>query len=66
MRIREHCPPLRTGRAPWGTASPAVHPDGPVRSRARHAGGREGIEFFTEIKTVFHDYTGSARKTNIY
>ncbi|NUP90497.1 MAG: aldehyde dehydrogenase family protein, partial [Candidatus Sumerlaeia bacterium] len=27
---------------------------------------REGIEFFTEIKTVFHDYTGSARKTNIY
>lgn len=27
---------------------------------------REGIEFFTEIKTVFHDYTGSARKTNIH
>lgn len=55
---------------PLGTASPVVHPDGPVRSRARHAGdremAREGIEFFTEIKTVFHDYTGSARKTNIY
>ncbi len=26
----------------------------------------EGINFFTEIKTVFFDYTGAARKTNIY
>ena len=26
----------------------------------------EGLNFFTEIKTVFFDYTGAARKTNIY
>jgi acyl-CoA reductase-like NAD-dependent aldehyde dehydrogenase len=26
----------------------------------------EGIEFFTELKTVFHDYTGTKRETNIY
>jgi acyl-CoA reductase-like NAD-dependent aldehyde dehydrogenase len=33
-------------------------------------GGREmaeeGLEFFTELKTVFWDYTGRARQTNIY
>jgi len=34
------------------------------------AGGREmaeeGLEFFTELKSVFYDYTGHARATNIY
>ena len=33
-------------------------------------GGREmaeeGLEFFTELKSVFYDYTGRARATNIY
>jgi aldehyde dehydrogenase (NAD+) len=33
-------------------------------------GGREmaeeGLEFFTELKSVFFDYTGRARQTNIY
>lgn len=33
-------------------------------------GGREmaeeGLEFFTELKSVFFDYTGRARETNIY
>ncbi len=33
-------------------------------------GGREmaeeGVEFFTELKSVFFDYTGRARQTNIY
>lgn len=28
--------------------------------------GKPGIEFFTELKTVFYDYTGAVRKTNIY
>lgn len=27
---------------------------------------KEGIEFFTELKTVFIDYTGSVRASNIY
>ncbi|MGA2140356.1 MAG: aldehyde dehydrogenase family protein [Verrucomicrobiia bacterium] len=26
----------------------------------------EGLEFFTELKTVFYDYTGVKRQTNIY
>jgi len=33
-------------------------------------GGREmaeeGLEFFTELKSVFFDYTGRARETNVY
>ncbi len=28
--------------------------------------GEEGLHFFTHLKTVFFDYTGGARKTNIY
>jgi acyl-CoA reductase-like NAD-dependent aldehyde dehydrogenase len=28
--------------------------------------GKPGIEFFTELKTVFFDYTGAVRKTSIY
>ncbi|RMD99254.1 MAG: aldehyde dehydrogenase family protein, partial [Deltaproteobacteria bacterium] len=27
---------------------------------------REGLEFFTRLKTVFIDYTGRKRETNIY
>ncbi len=27
---------------------------------------KEGLHFFTELKTVFLDYTGAARKSNIY
>ncbi|MFH0793451.1 MAG: aldehyde dehydrogenase family protein [bacterium] len=27
---------------------------------------REGINFFTELKTVFVDYTGKKRETSIY
>jgi aldehyde dehydrogenase (NAD+) len=26
----------------------------------------EGLNFFTELKTVFYDYTGVKRQTNIY
>jgi len=26
----------------------------------------EGLEFFTELKSVFWDYTGRVRQTNIY
>jgi len=26
----------------------------------------EGLNFFTHLKTVFHDYTGAKRETNIY
>jgi aldehyde dehydrogenase (NAD+) len=28
--------------------------------------GEEGLTFFTELKTVFYDYTGVKRQTNIY
>jgi aldehyde dehydrogenase (NAD+) len=28
--------------------------------------GKPGIEFFTELKTVFYDFTGAIRKTSIY
>jgi alpha-ketoglutaric semialdehyde dehydrogenase len=28
--------------------------------------GSEGVEFFTELKTVYIDYTGQKRETNIY
>ena len=28
--------------------------------------GEEGLNFFTELKTVFYDYTGVKRQTNIY
>jgi aldehyde dehydrogenase (NAD+) len=28
--------------------------------------GTEGVEFFTEVKTVYIDYTGTKRETNIY
>ena len=28
--------------------------------------GREAIDFFTELKVVYLDYTGSARKSNLY
>ena len=26
----------------------------------------EGLNFFTQLKTVFYDYTGVKRQTNIY
>jgi len=28
--------------------------------------GDEGMNFFTQLKTVFYDYTGVKRQTNIY
>jgi hypothetical protein len=28
--------------------------------------GREAISFFTELKVVYLDYTGSARTNNLY
>ena len=28
--------------------------------------GKTAIDFYTELKTVYYDYTGQARKSNLY